>query len=1089
MKKLKQKNLIIATSVVFLSAIVSVAISVPIGKNVYFQSHQKQLSAYSDEKANAKSFDLSKSENQQEILQTINQINLKQEFQDSLTAQNAVDLYFDKSYSFDLNSLVDFSPLLAKFPGFSFKLLIPDKKTDIKINNNSLSNLAINVQNQEKNIDYNVNFALKFSNIVKNSEIDPANVVTVLELLNTELIKNKTASEVAILFNQKFLENKAKSPTDKAALVKTIAEFGSLSFFNKDKTQLILPLTFDLEPSLKDNKIFFSKVDDASGQANLDLNLVDKFSKKKSKIALEFKNLSTINESYANKFAEIFKKNYQFNDEVAKFLASSNLSPTDLISKTLPDSVKNNQIFRENQPNSLNFWFKQSGNSILESDSTTKPLNVSAQLNFSDKNKQQTESSESDGSTGDNSGNSNNNQNQNGTVKNNQQTESSEKQKPNNAENNGASEESSSQKIDNKSNSKTEKQEQETTKQVPKIQQEFAKILPNFKISSFKIEPVIQKLDAETEKDLIKKQQIPLKLTLTGNFSSGDSFPGGLNFNSEKQLEYSFNFNFDVSDKVYGAYFQNALDSIVKSESGKASELKIENLEFQINDKQPVAIFARTIDQTIEHIKSKKIQLAKIKTEAKQLFDLLDFVAKTKSQEKPEDSPSSQSETAKVSVSTKASQFQETETTQTQQEISSTEVPTPGKQTETPGKLLSSVFDNLLESKLPESTSVILDSNFKDGKYNLLIGIWVGDSKLKEVEIPIINVVKDNKPYELLQEETKVHFFLDGESLVKQAKGAKEKQQNINQKLEYIESIKAINSDKIKLIPSKDADNKPERGEPIKPFINKKDKGIYLTNDGLEIGIEEIQKSQPIKNPTIILAFKSQGNFSLESNPFFLIQGLKEKTFKADEEKKYGQPPQKIDFSIRIRRYHYIEKINDIEARIGDEEKSGENSTSINHHTALVENVVEITEKQKFGRYERTFKRVQKVDESKNNYVKFSDFLDNKNVNSMIVFSLIDAENKKNKMKLSFYSSAASDPYEPVWTKTKIVDINSFKFSDLKHLILGKLNSSITSLDAGRPSGAIILKSAAIFESTNEEKSNEINKLFIDRYFELENKK
>ncbi|MDO6857296.1 P110/LppT family adhesin N-terminal domain [Mesomycoplasma ovipneumoniae] len=1080
MKIIKRKNLLIASSVVFLSTIISIGIAVPIGKNAYYANQSEQLLKYSDQKSEAKSF-AQNSQNQQEILQSVSQLNLKAQFADTLTAKNAVDLFYDKTYNFDLNSLVDFKPLEDKFAGFSFKLLAPKDKKDLKIENNTLSNLAINVQNPAQNINYNVKFDLKFSSHVKNSEIDPDNVNVVLELVNDELIKDKTASEIAILFNSKFIQNK-KSNSDQQALLKTIAEFGSISFFNKQTNDLILPLAFDLEPNLKDSKLFFSKVDDATGQANLDLSLVEKYSKKKSKIALEFKNLSTINENYASKFAQIFKDNYTFNDEIAKFLASSNLTPLDLISKPLPDSAKNHSIFKDNQPSSLDFWFKKpespsqtvpesstpdaaSSDSDAASPASPQPISVSTLTDNSKITQQQADSSsEGEGETTDNSENS-----ENSTET--QPTESTDQ--------------------DSTKDNQESKTEETPKPEVPKVEtreeklkKSFSEILNNFQISEFKIQPVKIELSKEDQEDPIKKQVIPLKLTLNGNFISSETFPGGLNFNSNNELEYSFNFNYNISDKVYGAYFQNALDNITKTNPDGSSSLKIENLEFKVKDDQKITVFAKTIDQTIEHIRNKKIELSKIKEETKQLSELLDFIAQTKSQTNPTPAKINVSSLATTTPFEEEEEQKETEKTEKKEEKTEQKQADPAPN-QSPGKLLSELFDNLLASNLPNSSSIILDTGFENEKFALSISIWLGDDKLKEIKIPIADVLKNNKPFEFLQEETKLHFFLDAESLITENSGSAanptDQTSNPNENQIPISSIKSIDSQKLEFKDYDDQKNPVPSGRrsKLKPYLDLSQGGIFLSHDGLKLDFSS--KKDDIKNPTFVLAFKSAQNFSTSQAPFYLVQGWKED--KSGSPYSYGDN-QKIDFGIKIRRYEYDkDKINNLEAQIGDETAKQPNHVQkIDHHTALVDTVTERQERNRFG----TRNIVDKVSESKNTFTPgVSDFLDNKLATSLVVFRLLDADEKDKKiMELTLYSSIASDPYKPVFSVKKTVNLDSsLKFSDIKYYILGKL---ATEAGLSGTSGAVLLKSAAVFESIeNEDKSELVNKLFIDRYFDL----
>ncbi|WP_179850783.1 hypothetical protein, partial [Mesomycoplasma ovipneumoniae] len=661
--------------------------------------------------------------------------------------------------------------------------------------------------------------------------------------------------------------------------------------------------------------------------------------------------------------------------------------------------------------------------------------------------------------------------------------------------------------------------EQPQTEEVPKVEtreeklkKSFSEILHNFQISEFKIQPVKIELSKEDQADPIKKQAIPLRLTLNGNFISSESFPGGLNFNSNNELEYSFNFNYDISDEVYGAYFQNALDSATKTEQGGQSSLKIENLEFEIKSDQKISVFAQTIDQTIEHIKNKKIELTNLKSETKQLFDLLDFVAKTKPQPITNTNQSTIEETQPVEVKvasvdsidpseqqkrkrrrkkkTKkppavkkvANEVKANEDAQNIEQVQHAQQ-IQVSQISSPGKLLTQIFDNLLESNLPKTTAVILDSKFEKNTYQLLIGIWLGDEKLKEIKIPIVNVLKDNKPFEFLQDETNLHFFIDGQSLLQQVNEELNSDKQDPNKIK-ISSLKSIDHRNIEFKDYDDKNNPVQDGfrGKIKPYFDKTQDGIFLTHDGLLLDFASEQSTNPLNNPTFVMTFKSAANFSTELNPFFLIQGLKEN--KSNTELSYGQK-QDIDFSIKIRRYDYEhEKINNLEVQIGDNTTEGSDKPRINHHTADIEKV---NERENTATRALAKKVVDSIVPSEENkYLKVSDFLDNKQATSYVVFRVLDSpENSKKQLEFGLYSSMARNPYEPVFYEKKTVTLeNNFKFSDLKHFILGKL--STVSFGSGS-TGAILLKSAAIFESVeNEDKSKLIDKLFIDRYFDLD---
>ncbi|WP_337899542.1 hypothetical protein, partial [Mesomycoplasma ovipneumoniae] len=235
---------------------------------------------------------------------------------------------------------------------------------------------------------------------------------------------------------------------------------------------------------------------------------------------------------------------------------------------------------------------------------------------------------------------------------------------------------------------------------------------------------------------------------------------------------------------------------------------------------------------------------------------------------------------------------------------------------------------------------------------------------------------------------TKLHFFLDAESLITENTGSTtnptDQTSNPNENQIPISSIKSIDSQKLEFKDYDDKKNNIPSGHrsKLKPYLDLSQGGIFLSHDGLKLDFSS--KTDNIKNPTFVLAFKSAQNFSTSQAPFYLVQGWKED--KSDKPYTYGDN-QKIDFGIKIRRYEYDkDKINNLEVQIGDETADSENVWKIDHHTALVDTVTERQERNRF-----TIRNiVDKVSESKNTFTPgVSDFLDNKLATSLVVFRLL----------------------------------------------------------------------------------------------------
>ncbi|ATP59633.1 P110/LppT family adhesin N-terminal domain [Mesomycoplasma dispar] len=331
MKKIKLKYIIF--SILAVSATVSVATSIPYALVVQTENFNSQLKIFTKDASSAKSLASITQFDSAEFDKLVANLKPKEKFAKRLNAYDALNLHFDSVYNFDLNDAVDFSELSKKYPDLLFKLVLPESKSAIEIKQNVLKNLGINVSNAAKSINYTTKFDLDFSKQEKSFQFSPENFSASISLSKLKFLEGKTATETAILFYNSFRKNFNETNDATKALYKTFSEFGGISFSLNSEPIFALPSNFEIKPQLEVEKLVFSKVSDEKNELVLNMVLFNKLTQKETKFLLKFVDLPKANQKYGAKFLEIFKKNYQFSNEISKHLAKNNSTVYELFSK------------------------------------------------------------------------------------------------------------------------------------------------------------------------------------------------------------------------------------------------------------------------------------------------------------------------------------------------------------------------------------------------------------------------------------------------------------------------------------------------------------------------------------------------------------------------------------------------------------------------------------------------------------------------------------------------------------------------------------------------------------------------------------
>ncbi len=325
MKKLKLNHIIFA--IIGVSAVVSISASVPYLISLQSKNYNSKLSEFDDKLANATNLNVNSEFNTTEFDSLVANLKLKSKFAKKLSASDALNLHFDTAYNFDLNNAIDFSQISQKYPDFNFRLVIPRSQSEVKIESNKIKNLAVNISNSSKSINYTASFDLDFSDQDKTLNFSAQNLSASISLLNQDFLEGKTATEIAILFYNEFNKHFKETKNSSSALFATFSKFGGISFNINSEPVFVFPSNFEIKPELQDEKLMFTNVDDVNNKIDLALSLVDKKTQKSSKLTLNFVDVpKKTDQKKFSEFLKIFKKNYKFSSTISKHLAQNNLS-------------------------------------------------------------------------------------------------------------------------------------------------------------------------------------------------------------------------------------------------------------------------------------------------------------------------------------------------------------------------------------------------------------------------------------------------------------------------------------------------------------------------------------------------------------------------------------------------------------------------------------------------------------------------------------------------------------------------------------------------------------------------------------------
>ncbi|WP_341490712.1 P110/LppT family adhesin N-terminal domain [Mesomycoplasma ovipneumoniae] len=407
MKKIKLNHIIFA--IIGVSAVVSVSASVPYLISLQSKNYNSKLSEFDEKLANATNLNVNSEFNTTEFDSLVANLKLKSKFAKKLSASDALNLHFDKAYNFDLNNAIDFSEISQKYPGLNFRLVVPRSQSEVKIESNKIKNLAVNISNSSKSINYTASFDLDFSDQDKTLNFSAENLNASISLLNQDFLEGKTATEIAILFYNEFKENFEKTKNSSSALFATFSKFGGISFSINSEPVFVFPSNFEIRPDLQQEKLMFTNIDDVNNKIDLALSLFDKKTQKSSKLTLNFVDVpKKIDQKKSSELLKIFKKNYKFNSVISKHLAQNKLSVSEYFaqnpqnlsleqfnswfsSNSTENSTENeNKTFLQEikdlipnfSPKSVTFSVKENKNNPKNSNIVNVGLNIEG--NFSD---------------------------------------------------------------------------------------------------------------------------------------------------------------------------------------------------------------------------------------------------------------------------------------------------------------------------------------------------------------------------------------------------------------------------------------------------------------------------------------------------------------------------------------------------------------------------------------------------------------------------------------------------------------------------------------------------------------------------------
>ncbi|WP_341491275.1 P110/LppT family adhesin N-terminal domain [Mesomycoplasma ovipneumoniae] len=401
MKKIRINHIIFA--IIGISTVVSISASVPYLISLKSKNYNSKLSEFDEKLANAKNLNVNSEFNSSEFDSLVANLKLKSKFAKKLSASDALNLHFDNAYNFDLNNAIDFSQISQKYPDLNFRLVIPRSQSEIKIESNKIKNLAVNISNSSKSINYTASFDLDFSDHDKTLNFSAENLSASISLLNQDFLEGKTATEIAILFYNEFDKNFKQTKNSSSALFATFSKFGGISFNINSEPIFVFPSNFEIKPDLQQDKLIFTNIDDVNNKIDLALNLFDKKTQKSSKLTLNFVDVpKKSDQKKSSEFLKIFKKHYKFNTAISKYLAQNKLSVSEYFAQN-PQNLNleqfnswftanssENEAFLEEiknlipnfTPKSVAFLVKENKNNPKNSNIVNVGLNLEG--NFSD---------------------------------------------------------------------------------------------------------------------------------------------------------------------------------------------------------------------------------------------------------------------------------------------------------------------------------------------------------------------------------------------------------------------------------------------------------------------------------------------------------------------------------------------------------------------------------------------------------------------------------------------------------------------------------------------------------------------------------
>ncbi|MCN0157886.1 P110/LppT family adhesin N-terminal domain [Mesomycoplasma ovipneumoniae] len=388
MKKIKLNHIIFA--IVGVSAVVSISASVPYLVSLQSKNYNSKLSEFDEKLANATNLNVNSEFNTTEFDSLVANLKLKSKFAKKLSASDALNLHFDKAYNFDLNNAINFSEISQKYPDLNFRLVVPRSQSEVKIESNKIKNLAVNISNSSKSINYTASFDLDFSDHDKALNFSAQNLSASISLLNQKFLEGKTATEIAILFYNEFKENFEKLKNSSSALFATFSKFGGISFSINSEPVFVFPSNFEIKLELQEEKLNFTNVDDVNNKIDLSLSLVDKKTQKSSKLTLNFVDIpKKTDQKKSSELLKIFKKNYKFNSAISKHLAQNKLSVSEYFAQNpqnlnleqfnswfTSNSTENKTFLEEIKDLIPNFYPKSVTFSVKENKNNPKNSNI-----------------------------------------------------------------------------------------------------------------------------------------------------------------------------------------------------------------------------------------------------------------------------------------------------------------------------------------------------------------------------------------------------------------------------------------------------------------------------------------------------------------------------------------------------------------------------------------------------------------------------------------------------------------------------------------------------------------------------------------